>query len=473
MKRFITFLSVLFFAVFAYAEDFDANDKVLYFSPEVLIDVIRRTFAENLHYDVAQKYIEVEDKNGNVSIADLVEVCAVGNLDNAQCRNFINDLIVSMGDDSFEPFYWADYVSSDNVVKLGFNSYGSTYSAVKQAWSDGDGYHRELSGGAENDGKWIIQFDWMKYSKDPFGKHYPGTKYLEGTSACTNEIGNAGVADKDKNFSPNQQSGDSCWCKMTWPEESSWVYYGDGTDGGYHTCERSCSLMCLSAIRGDDESMRRAMFTWVKLDKSNASTSQDTRIEKELINEFKPKPAKFDWVNNTKPSAADNIWIGWKTQKPHPLDQPVSKKLYGSLKRDHEWIYEQNSDGLNYEEWAIGGYAWMQSEEFQYAYPNVDKIKGVATCNDADFNTGNTNFTPNEKTGYHCWCKIISPVSSPRWAMIWTYYSGDLKSESTGESVYTEETKKLMRQSDIEHCDSECLIECAKTFSGADFSKLF
>ena len=145
MKRLIGFLSVLL-SMPAYADGFGVNDKVLYFNSETLINVIKNTFPQNLQLDVANKYVELMDKSGNVSIADLITVCGVGNLDNAKCRNFINDLITAMGDDTIKPFYWADYVSANpEPIRL-------------QTYSSGDGYHKNPGLGP---GEWAMTFGWM------------------------------------------------------------------------------------------------------------------------------------------------------------------------------------------------------------------------------------------------------------------------------------------------------------------------
>ena len=125
MKRLITSLSVLLLCTSAYADAFGPNDKVLYFNSETLITVIKNTFPQNLQLDVANKYVELMDDKGNVSINDLTTVCGVGQLDNVKCKNFIRDLIDTMGDDTIKPFYWADYVSKNpEPIKLAVYSSG-------------------------------------------------------------------------------------------------------------------------------------------------------------------------------------------------------------------------------------------------------------------------------------------------------------------------------------------------------------
>jgi hypothetical protein len=370
MKRLITSLSVLLLCTSAYADAFGPNDKVLYFNSETLIEVIKNTFPQNLQLDVANKYVELMDSKGNVSIDDLRTVCGVGQLDNAKCKNFIRDLIDTMGDGMIKPFYWADYVSkSPEPIKLA-------------VYSSGDGYHKNAG---LDSGEWAMTFGWMK--ENNFMRQYPQTKYIRGISACTNESGSKNVADASKNFALNEQSGEQCWCKMTGPEESAWVYNKyDGMAGG---CARSCALECVSALR--TEPMRAAMFTAVKLNGSNANTSDEKVIGDALKDEF--KPCEFDWKN-----------IGRFKTKP--------------------WIdYDENG-------WRAGGFDWMNSEEFKCKYPGVKQIRGIAATQDVEgAHVQNNNGEWSTRIGLtrsniihqdfgsdDCWCKMIYPEQS-KWVL--------------------------------------------------------
>ena len=447
MKRLIAFLSVLLCAP-AYADGFGVNDKVLYFNSNVLIDVIKNTFPQNLQLDVANKYVELMDKSGNVSIADLITVCGVGNLDNAKCRNFINDLITAMDDDTIRPFYWADYVSANpEPIRL-------------QTYSSGDGYHKNPGLGP---GEWAMTFGWMKDSK--FIKQYPQTKYIRGHSACTADAGTPYTIDAGKNYALNETGGEHCWCKMVGPEESPWVYNkgGDTMAGG---CERSCALECLSALRA--EPMRAAMFSVVKLNGSNANTSDEKVIGDALVDEF--KPCEFDWRKDIKPNN-DNIWYGWKTQKLPWYKRPSMEKTFadGKWANDEGGIYDRslflgpvdlehyakNAKGLKYEEWTIGGFNWMKSDKFQCKYPGVVQIKGIATCNDYPKGSTSHFFKPTiETTGTQCWCKVTYPEQS--------------------EWVHVEDVSFMLGgrpyEQKLDYCDSECLKICVAGIEKTNFN---
>ena len=393
MKRLITSLSVLFLFAAARADGFGPSDKVLYFNSETLIAVIKDTFPQNLQLDVANKYVELMDSKGNVSIDDLITVCGVGKLDNAKCKNFIRDLINTMGDDTIKPFYWADYVTvSPEPIRLA-------------VFSSGDGYHKNAG---LDSGEWAITFGWMKESN--FMRQYPQTKYLRGISACTNESGTKNVADASRNFALNEQSGEQCWCKMTGPEESAWVYTrGDEMAGG---CARSCALECVSALR--TEPMRAAMFTAVKLNGSNANTNDEKVIGDALKDEF--KPCEFDW-------AKDTIWGGsgeadlvkntlWHKYRPK-----------GNIPQFIVTGQEVFSNELNEWEWTAGGAPWMRKENFQCRYPGANKIRGTATLNETKgvwLEPTNQSFNSKKLTGAHCWCKMTWPEES-KWI-----YAGDL-----------------------------------------------
>ena len=369
MKRLIGFLSVLLCAP-AYADGFGVNDKVLYFNSETLINVIKNTFPQNLQLDVANKYVELMDKSGNVSIADLITVCGVGNLDNAKCRNFINDLITAMGDDTIKPFYWADYVSANpEPIRL-------------QTYSSGDGYHKNPGLGP---GEWAMTFGWMKDSK--FIKQYPQTKYIRGHSACTADAGTPYTIDVGKNYALNETGGEHCWCKMVGPEESPWVYNksGDTMAGG---CERSCALECLSALRA--EPMRATMFSVVKLNGSNANTSDEKVIGDALKDEF--KPCEFDWANDI-----DSYEANVKGYRLKPIDTEIGI-----------WFYETDDmENLGYDEWGVE-FAFMRREKFQCKYPGVTQIRGTAKFESFDPR-------PHDNGGIDigwCYCKITYPEKS-------------------------------------------------------------
>ena len=411
MKRLIAFLSVLL-SMPAFADGFGVNDKVLYFNSNVLIDVIKNTFPQNLQLDVANRYVELMDKSGNVSIADLITVCGVGNLDNAKCRNFINDLITAMGDDTIKPFYWADYVSANpEPIRL-------------QTYSSGDGYHKNPGLGP---GEWAMTFGWMKDSK--FIKQYPQTKYIRGYSACTADAGTQYTIDAGKNYALNETGGEHCWCKMVGPEESPWVYNksGDTMAGG---CGRSCALECLSALRA--EPMRAAMFSVVKLNGSNANTSDEKVIGDALIDEF--KPCEFDWTDVTGCMENGHFW-------------PESGKAYKLSGGFHAEAYHrycaygslESNEGLKAGEWEFKGFPWMKTEAFKRRYPKVNQIKGIVKYEpysqpilfNGDINHEYTEFG-------RCFCKITYPEQS-QWIDCGTFTGLDKHMISNGGIVTPED----------------------------------
>lgn len=446
MKKLLTSWLLLLVLAPAYADGFGANDKILYFNSDVLINVIKKTFVEELQLDVANKYVSVMDDYGNVSISDLVSVCAVGKLDNVKCRMFISDLIAAGGGNALKPFYWSDYVSQ------GFES-GSG-----GGYNSGDGYFHNSN--VLGNGDWALQFSWMKHKYQPFRKQYPDIEYLLGTSACTSQSGIKYVA-ADKNFSPNEQSGEHCWCKMTVPEQSLWVYYEDKSSGVGGSCARSCARGCMTSVR-DFESMRAAMFTEIKISGSVARNVVDTTIQKALVKEF--KPCEFDWAKETV-SGKGKVWWGHKTKKLPDSKRPVvmksHQKLGGALTamdRDESTHYALNADGLNNEEWAVGGFNWMKSDNFQCKYPGVTKIKGVATCNKEtgkEGQTTNKSFRANEMTGPNCWCKIMVPEQS-KWQFLVRFNNG---APDTQEEI----------QYGMEVCDSSCLRWCSMFFNELNY----
>ena len=434
MKLFLTFLPILILSVPAFADGFGANDKVLYFNSGVLIDVIKNTFPENLQLNVAQKYIDLMDKNGNVSIQDLMAVCHAGKLDVTKCRDFIQDLLNTTNTD-IKPFYWADYIST------GFDGDLNIYNS-------GDGYFHDNAN--LGDGEWAIQFGWVKGNS--FKKLYPDTKYIIGTSACTNIAGTKYMAENTKNFAQNEQTGNHCWCRMSGPEQSAWVYYGPRGGDNNPKCERQCALGCMSGLR-DDTEMRRAMFTTIKLNSSNANMVADGSLAKNLDNEF--KPCEFDWANDTK--------IQWATEVKWNEVKTKSNS------------YSYDGTDLDYEQWGIGDFEWMKQDNFQCKYPGITRIKGVATCNNENGAVGHTtnkNFKSNQKNGSNCWCKIIYPEQS-KWVYVYNYFEGirtteipvtskkvnSRTNEIVEEKHFTEKLEPTTEEG-VVACNTNCIYRC-------------
>ena len=377
MKRLIVFLSALLFTS-AYAENFTADDKVLFFSTDVLIEVIERNFDKNLQLDVANKYIELMDTTTHsVSIMDLITVCGVGKLDNAKCRNFINDLLTTMDvGDTVKPFYWADYIpyrgdepSNTFVPHMGFE---------------------------QDTGVWTIRFPWMK--EQSFRKQYPGIEHLGGISACTNESGTVHVADTSKNFSQNEQTGNNCWCKMTFPEESAWVYTIEKSGGRDGNCDRSCALECISALR-QEQDMRAAMFTAVKLNGTNANTSDESVITDDLVAAVTPPPPPPK--PKIKPKNCEFDWEMAPTKYAVLFARVYEDKWTIDLKKWH------NADSV----WATD-----LIKDFKCKYPNVTEIRGTGICSDQKPDYANQVIhvkpTPTNKEPNYCWCQLSYPEQS-------------------------------------------------------------
>ena len=387
MKRLITSLSVLFLFAVARADGFGPSDKVLYFNSETLINVIKNTFPQNLQLDVANKYVELMDSKGNVSIDDLITVCGVGKLDNAKCKNFIRDLINTMGDDTIKPFYWADYVSkSPEPIRLA-------------VYSSGDGDHK--NSGLDK-GEWAMTFGWMQESN--FMRQYPQTKYIRGISACTNESGTKNIADTSKNFTLNEQSGEQCWCKMTGPEESAWVYTkGDGRAGG---CARSCALECVSALR--TEPMRGAMFTAVKLNGSNANTNDEKVIGDALITAVTPPPPP-------KPKP-----------EPEPQYEPQPDPCWKYENEDPDEYCAVNFDGYYYTNnpnkcSGLSPGEWKSAFTARFSHGCGAIVTGSAKCATNDGKEWLKKGTPRGDGGKYCWCRGETESTPYNFTPVWVF----------------------------------------------------
>ena len=70
--------------------------------------------------------------------------------------------------------------------------------------------------------EFIAHYGFM--NKEDFQCKYPGAKYVRGVFACTNDYGRFEGDTTNKQYTPLESSGPFCWCKITSPEESKWVY---------------------------------------------------------------------------------------------------------------------------------------------------------------------------------------------------------------------------------------------------------
>ena len=493
MKRLIAALSVFMCFNPLHADNFGPDDKILYFSSDVLINVIKNTFDEKLQLAVARKYVDLMDENGNVSISDLVSICDTGKLDNIQCRGFIQSLIDTT-DGSLKTFYWADYVGKGNITGLKVIT--------------GDGY----SGQSKyiGPGGWYVQFDW---THDNFHSHdkafklaYPGSNAIIGTSACTNEPGTPYIADNTKNFASNEQTGEHCWCKMIGPEETHWIYLENVEENnrkyGINTtektgCARKCASDCLYEIRGQriykdvkpngspwskgedwvfyHLDMQKAMFTAIKLNKSIANVGEDgNTIEKDLNKEF--KPCEFDWGKITE---KDLYGEGYRVAaEQHSVSLRNRPKDYGGFIRYRAYTpykciigvsYDEQRKGyydygaecgskvLNIKDEFILHYIFMDRENFQCKYPDVKYLRGTAACtNDYGGTLGNTTnkqYTPLENSGPFCWCQIVSPEKSK-----WVY------ADQTYDDVKIQSMRKEFRTKPF-GCMDICMSYCIDIYS--------
>ena len=84
---------------------------------------------------------------------------------------------------------------------------------------------------------WTVTFDY-------------GT--VSGIATCNSTSGTFATAYPEYNYFDNNHTavtGGECWCKMTNPVRSAWVYNRDYTSGG--TCSSQCSTSCGDFVRSN------------------------------------------------------------------------------------------------------------------------------------------------------------------------------------------------------------------------------
>lgn len=75
---------------------------------------------------------------------------------------------------------------------------------------------------------------------------------IYGTAVCSNEAGESYATAASSEQS--EQGGTQCWCKMTKPKESSWVYYGENDK-----CTNICATGCAGLVM--TENFRNILFS--------------------------------------------------------------------------------------------------------------------------------------------------------------------------------------------------------------------
>ncbi len=85
---------------------------------------------------------------------------------------------------------------------------------------------------------------------------------LWGISTCAETPGTQNMAIdelRDSNgrlVTGGENSGSHCWCKMTHPAASNWVYFADFAT----TCHIFCASTCYSAFKSGDSAFRASIF---------------------------------------------------------------------------------------------------------------------------------------------------------------------------------------------------------------------
>ncbi len=258
MKKSLTFLSLLCLSTPAFAE-FSATDNVLFFYWYQLAPEIKETFTPGENAAAAaQKYIEVMDNYGNVSIAGLKDVCVAGGIsDDAECRKFMVRLVRRT-----DYFSWAKQANGAWPGGSGtyINKDGSRPDKRRPADDIADKLYMEP-------GQWLLQYQWMtdEYNH-AYPKAYPGYTYMRGTSACESSA----TLYNPKPYLTHKstlsgKTGSGCWCKITEPVKTLWVYFGS-FDNPSHPCASECARLCQNDLRY--EAARSVIFPTIKNEKT-------------------------------------------------------------------------------------------------------------------------------------------------------------------------------------------------------------
>lgn len=75
---------------------------------------------------------------------------------------------------------------------------------------------------------------------------YPGSNVIDGPVTCSDTFGTYGVVNTGLNELVIETTGANCWCRMTFPMSSYWIF----AFGGNCTIE-SCVSACANAYKND------------------------------------------------------------------------------------------------------------------------------------------------------------------------------------------------------------------------------
>jgi len=198
-------------------------------------------------------------------------------------------------------------------------------------------------------------------------------------------------------------------------------------------CERSCALECLSALR--NEPMRAAMFSIVKLNGSNANTSDERVIGDDLITAVTPPPPP-------KP-------------KPAPTPEPKYESQPDPCWK-REWIGNHchiNLDGtkgggrndLTGRGW--GDFSGMSPGSWKINFPCGAMITGVAKCASNGGKWAQKG-TPRGE-GEYCWCKAETESTPYNFTPVW---------------VFTRNFNDAQVYDCASHCADQCVNDIALRF---------
>ena len=84
---------------------------------------------------------------------------------------------------------------------------------------------------------------------------------LVGNSACVDYKGDVGQAADNQSYFTKPDDGEYCYCQMTGPETSAWMFADKTKD--YKTCISDCAGVCGDFIHDDTQSIRSNMFKTV------------------------------------------------------------------------------------------------------------------------------------------------------------------------------------------------------------------
>ncbi len=114
-----------------------------------------------------------------------------------------------------------------------------------------------ISQTVNSDGTFYVTFEYFTSSREYGSETAAGGNRVYGVAACNEIVGTHGVADGSVSTA-TIDVGENCWCGMTYPAVSDWVFNKSYASDA--ACAADCTTSCATLVR-ENANFRGAIYT--------------------------------------------------------------------------------------------------------------------------------------------------------------------------------------------------------------------